>query len=208
MIRFIAPVLALGLAFTACNDDDDDTTETGKAITATPEELDGRWLTGCLPSDVLEVTHTQREYIFNRIGDFDKVERFYNDDSCTEPVAEYKVIGTVKTEGKATEANDAEAEQINFSINEASFKVLSENALTLMNGLSLCGKSDWKLNEEVTVLDANCLGSTVRKGDVYFELYDVKEGQLYFGQNFVFLTKTSADARPSSLNLEVPFAKQ
>lgn len=199
----IANLLGFG-----CGRKDKDTTETGRNPRSTPAALQGQWKTECLNTSVLDLTHTQREYRFNAIGDFDKYERFYSDDACTKQTGEYKVIGTVEEKGKAAEATDPSSKMINFTVNGATFKVVNDTALAFFNGLNLCGKSDWKLNEEAKVLDANCLGNTIRKGDVIFDIYSVKESQLYLGQSFIFLNKDSANLRPSNLDDSAPMAKQ
>ncbi len=197
----------MSLATVSCNKDDN-TTETGQKLNATPGELQGKWQSTCFPSNALEATYTQREYIFSAVGDFDKYERFFKDEGCTQQIGEYKVIGTVEAKGKASDAQDPEAEQLNLTVNNALFTVVDGNSVSLFNGLKLCGKSDWKGSEEVKVLDLNCLGSTVRKGDVIFDIYDVKDGQLYLGQSSLFLTQDSANTRPTALDAEVPFSKK
>jgi len=203
----ILAALILPLALLGCKDDDD-TTEIGQNIQATPDELRGTWKSDCVGSDVLNLPATQREYVFNAIGDFDRVERFYSDSGCQNLVATYKVIGTVEAKGHNPESSDPEVNMVNFTVNNAMLTVNSDTIIDALNTMKLCGKADWALNQETEVTNADCEGSRIGKGSVQFDSYDVRDGQLYLGQKFLFLSKDDASARPKELDTSTPFHKQ
>lgn len=204
--KFLATILALPLALAACKDDNDDTTETGKKLETTPEELRGTWLSGCVKTTVLGLTSTQREYILNAIGDFDRKERYFSDANCQNLVATYKVIGTVEAKGQ--NPDKPEIDMLNFTINNAYLTLNADNITGVLNTTRLCGKADWAVGAETEVTNADCQGSTVKKGEVQFDSYDVRDGQLYLGQKFLFLAKENANDRPTQLATDVPYAKQ
>lgn len=203
-IRIFA-VLSVPLAAMACKKDEK-TSETGKKLENTPAELRGTWQSPCVGTTTLNLVSTQREYVFNAIGDFDRVERYYSDSNCQNLVATYKVVGTVETKGSNPAKPDLD--MINFTVNEASMTVKSDSILNDLNTMKLCGKSDWKVNEEVQVTNAECEGSQVQKGGVQFDSYDIRDGQLYLGQKFLFLAKDNASERPTELDSKVPYMKK
>ncbi|MDQ3233360.1 MAG: hypothetical protein M3Q07_16200, partial [Pseudobdellovibrionaceae bacterium] len=161
-IQFLA-ALALPLAAMACKKDEK-TSETGKKLESTPAELRGTWQSACVPTTTLSMVATQREYVFNAIGDFDRIERYFSDAHCQNLVAAYKVVGTVETKGSNPDKPDVD--MINFAVNEAYITVKSDMILNDLNTMKLCGKTDWKINEDVHVTNAECEGSKVQKGGV------------------------------------------
>jgi hypothetical protein len=199
-------VLALPLLASLACKKDEKTSETGKKLENTPAELRGTWQTACVSTSTLNLVSTQREYVFNAIGDFDRVERYYSDANCQNLVASYKVVGTVETKGPNPDKPNLD--MINFAVNEAYITVKSDIILTDLNTMKLCGKTDWKVNEDVHVTHAECEGSKVQKGGVQFDSYDIRDGQLFLGQKMMFLAKDNASDRPSELDSKVPYLKK
>jgi hypothetical protein len=201
-------ILAAGImliAGLACKKDEK-TSETGKKLESTPADLRGTWQSGCVGTTTLNMVASQREYVFNAIGDFDRLERYFSDANCQNLVATYKVVGTVEVKGPNPDEHGVD--MINFTVNEAYMTVKSEAILEKLNAMKFCGRSDWRLNEDVHVTNAECEGSKVQKGGVQFESYDIRNGQLYMGQTLMFLGKDNASDRPTELDLKAPYSKK
>lgn len=197
--------LLLTLTFSACKKDEK-TSETGRKLEATPAELRGTWQSACFPTTTLKTVSSQREYVFNAIGDFDRLERYFSDPNCQNLVATYKVVGTVEVKGPNPERSGVN--MINFTVNEAYLTVKSESTLEQLNAMKFCSRADWHLDEDVHVTNAACEGSKVQKGGVQFDSYKIQDGHLYMGQKLLFLGKDDASERPTELDLKIPFAKK
>lgn len=183
-----------------------DTKDKGKKIQQNDSEIAGKWQSNCVGAETLELTHTQREYNFNAIGDFDKTERFYANKSCSNPGFTYQISGTYAALGSHHDNN--EIKQVNFTVDKAVVTVNSKGAVDLLNDASLCGKSDWAVGSETDITGKNCAGFSVKKGDVVFDVYDLQDGNLYFGQKFFFLSSDDADSRPDSISEDVVFKRK
>ncbi|WP_141734137.1 hypothetical protein [Oligoflexus tunisiensis] len=195
----------LALVQPACKRDEK-TSETGQKLRSTPTELRGTWLSDCMSTTTLNAVSSQREFVINAIGDFDRLERYYSDPNCQHLVATYKVVGTVETKGPNPDKPDLE--MINFTVNEAYITVTSDTILDDLNRMKLCGHTDWSVAEPVHVTNAACEGSKVQKGGVQFDSYDIRDGHLYLGESLMFLAKDNASDRPSELDLKVPFTRR
>jgi hypothetical protein len=198
---FILPGLFLPWALLACKKGEK-TSETGRKLESTPAELRGTWQSSCMPTTILNMVSSQREYVFNAIGDFDRLERYYSDPDCQTLAATYKVVGTVAVKGPNPDKTDLS--MINFTVNEAYMTVKSEATLEQLNKMKFCGRSDWHPDEGVHVTNAECEGSKVQKGGVQFDSYKIRDGQLFMGQKLMFLGKDDA----SELDMKAPFVKK
>lgn len=201
----ILATLVFPLVLLGCKKDEK-TSETGKKLENTPADLRGTWQSACLGTTTLNMVSSQRVYVFNAIGDFDRLERYFSDANCQNLVATYKVIGTVEVKGSNPDKPDVD--MINFTVNEAYMTVKSESVLEQLNAMKFCGRSDWRLNEDVHVTNAECEGSKVQKGGVQFDSYDIRDGQLYLGQKLMFLGKDNASDRPTELDTKAPYSKK
>lgn len=204
--KLYGPLVILTMLLASCHKDDKETTDTGGKIKETPADLRGTWLSPCLASDTLGLQKVQREYIFNSIGDFDKLERYYTDADCKTIGATYKTIGTVDAKGPLTQ--DTSIQSMNLTVNDARLTVHSPGMVEKFNALKLCGHSDWAAEKEVSVASLDCGGVQVKQGDVIFDVYSRRDAVLYFGDSSLFLVKSSGDQRPTSINLEAPYSKK
>ncbi|HET9241669.1 MAG TPA: hypothetical protein VFO10_30660 [Oligoflexus sp.] len=202
---FMLPGLLLPLALLACKKDEK-TSETGRKLESTPAELRGTWQSGCMGTTTLNMASSQREYVFNAIGDFDRLERYYSDPNCQNLAATYKVVGTVEVKGPNPEKTDLN--MINFTVNEAYMTVKSDATLEQLNAMKFCGRSDWHVNEDVHVTNAECEGSKVQKGGVQFDSFKIRDGQLFMGQKLMFLGKDDASERPAELDMRAPYIRK
>lgn len=202
--------LLAALSLGACGDGGD--SPDSEAITqTTPLELRGRWKSSCSPSILPLFKNAQREYAFNALGDFDRYERFYSDAACENLVAEHKIIGLASVPEAAEDLGASAPRPIDFIVNDVSLKLSDVALVNRLNAEKLCGRTDWQAGEEVLLLDTSgdCFGPALRKGALISDIYDVREGQLYFGKSLLFLAPTAAEAgRPKQLNTAVAFAKE
>ncbi len=197
---------AMPLVLMACGKDDNDTTDNGAKVRETPADLRGAWLSPCMTSAMPGLQRVQREYIFNAIGDFDKVERYYSDDNCQTIGSTFKTIGTVDARGTLTE--DKSVQSINLTANDAFFTVNSDAAVSSFNALKLCGQADWVVNKEKSVINTSCAGAQVKQGDVIFDVYSKRGDALYFGKTSLFLVPDSGDNRPTTVDTAAPYSKK
>jgi hypothetical protein len=163
------------------------------------------WKASCAKADVLELTHTRRKIRLGVLGNFDRFEHFYGSDACNDSQMEYKVSGTYATLGENKDNSDVK--NINFTVNKATIKVTSKATVDVMNRLKLCEISDWKLNEEVNITNKKCTGFSVKRGDVIFDVYEVKDKSLYFGKKLFFLSGDNAADRPNEVATDVEYIR-
>lgn len=205
-VAFASSILALGLFGYACGDSSDDKND-GQTVENIPNQLAGDYKTACTAnSDLLGLGSSTRELSFSSVGDFDKKEVYFSGESCSEaPGLTYRVVGTVSNQGKLPE--NPELDLINFTIAEAYLTPGTQTLVDTMNNTSFCGKKDWALNTEASIASLNCNDFTIKKGDVVQDVYDDRDGTLYFGKKFALLLKQTGD-RPTEVDLDLPYNKQ
>lgn len=198
-------ILSFCFAFTLGCGDAVDTTDDGNLPPATPAELRGRWQSDCVDANSSFFPKVQREYAFNTLGDFDRVESFYGDADCTRLLATYKVIGTVAA---GEPSDDPALKLIDFTVNDASLELNDLELLSALNSQQFCGRSDWKLGEQAPLLgsNSNCAGFRLEKGSELFDIYSVENGELYLGQPRLFLVP-GPSGRPQQLNKQLPLRR-
>ncbi len=183
-----------------------DTKEKAKKLDQNDLNLSGTWNSDCLPTDSFDLAHTKRVFRFSEVGDFEKSEHFSSKEDCADPSFTYTVTGTYASLG--TVKDNDNLKQINFTVEKALVNVKSEDAVTALNTIALCGRSDWKVGEEFNVADKDCANLAHKKGDVIFDVYEVKDKQLSFGQNFVLLSGDEPDDRPDSVQRDLAYTKE
>ncbi len=195
-------LLALGLTSFACKDDNND----GQTVENIPNQLAGSYKAQCAQNSVLGLTSTARDISFSSVGDFDKKEVYFTDSSCGGSAAlTYRVVGTVASVGKLPENN--ELDMINFTIGDAYITPGTQALVDTLNATSFCGKKDWALNAEAKISDAKCNDFTITKGEVIQDVYEERDGTLYFGKKFALLLNETGD-RPTEVDMDLPYAKQ
>lgn len=199
----VSSVLALGLFSVACGKDDNND---GQTVENIPTQLAGTYKTDCTQNSVLGLTSTDRQLDFSAVGDFDRTEIYYTGDACgSAPALTYKVSGTVQEQGKLP--SDQTLDMLNFAVSNASIIPGTDALVATMNTTRFCGKTDWALNTEVSIDSLDCSGFTIKKGDVIQDVYDDREGTLYFGKKFALLLKETGD-RPTEIDEDVAYHKQ
>jgi len=194
----------MGLLSGACGKDDDD--KDGQTIDQIPTELAGTYKSDCVANGVLGLSSTSRELSFSAVGDFDKKETYFSGDACAEaPSLTYKVNGTAQAVGKLP--SDPSLEMLNFAVNDAYLTPGTEAIVNTMNTTRFCGKNDWAIGTEVSIAALDCSGFTIKKGDTINDVYDDRDGTLYFGKTFALLLKQTGE-RPTEVDTEVPYHKQ
>jgi len=209
-------ILALGLfPLAACNDDSDD----GKVIVQNPEGtkptvgpvpdtsvalVGTSFETNCLRKGVLDLTSSTRTFSFQTGGGFEKREVYFLGDDCgVAPYLRYRVVGTMTDRGQ--DPAHPGIYQADFTVQDAFLTVTNENQRITFNTGAFCGKTDWTLDQEVSIGGLNCEGFTIRSGDVIPEVYAKEDKTLYFGEAFVLLL--NASVRPTGLDRDVPYSQ-
>lgn len=199
---FASSIVSLVLLASACGDDNND----GQTIENIPTQLAGSYKTDCTANSVLGLSSTNRRISFSSVGDFDKTETYYAGSACADaPALTYKVSGTVQEQGKLP-AN-TELDMLNFAVSSASIIPGTEALVTTLNTTKFCGKTDWALNSEVSIDSLDCSGFSIKKGDVIQDVYDDRDGTLYFGKAFALLLNETA-TRPTEIDEDIPYHKQ
>ena len=195
-------VLAFGLLNFACSDDSND----GQTIENIPNQLAGDYKTACTKNSALGLTSSIRELSFSSVGDFDKKEVYFAKGDCSEaPALTYKVVGTASNQGKLPE--NQELDLINFTVAEAYLTPSTQFLVDTLNTTSFCGKKDWAVNVEASIADLSCNDFTISRGEVIQDVYDDRDGTLFFGKKFALLLNQT-DERPTEVDLELPYNKQ
>ena len=93
-------------------------------------------------------------------------------------------------------------------MNNAFLTVHTDVIATSFNTLKLCGRTDWKANDEQSVINVSCFGIEAKKGDVIYDVYTKKGDNLLFGDTSLFLVKDSGDKRPTTVDADSPYTKR
>ncbi|RYZ89912.1 MAG: hypothetical protein EOP04_05510 [Proteobacteria bacterium] len=202
-LAIASSILALGLVSFACKDDDDND---GQTIENIPNQLSGDYKTACTENSALGLTSSTRELSFSSVGDFDRKEVYFTNDNCTDVAGlTYRVVGTASVPGKLPE--NVELDVINFQIGEAYITPGNQALTDTLNATSFCGVKDWALNVEKSIADLQCNDFAIKKGEVIQDVYDDRDGTLFFGKKFALLLNED-DARPTEVDLSLPYNKQ
>ncbi len=100
----------------------------------------------------------------------------------------------------------SEVYEINFHFQTVEMIARTEDAMKLLNGLTFCGKNDFKVGEAAN-LTANSADPLCPLDDVpfnVFDVYKVEGDRVFFGKG----DKTKAETRPHELDREHPFIKR
>lgn len=202
-IALLSSVLALSMVSYACKDDD---SNDGQTIENIPNQLAGDYRVACSQNSVLGLTSTVRDLSFSSVGDFDKKETYYADDACGEaPALTYRVVGTVAALGDLP--SNPTLDLINFTVAEAYITPGTQALVDTLNTTNFCGQKDWALNTEKSIADLECNDFTIAKGAVIEDVYEDRDGTLYFGKKFALLLNETGE-RPTEVDLDLPYAKR
>ena len=76
-----------------------------------------------------------------------------------------------------------------------------------LNTTSFCGKKDWAISVETSIAELKCNAFTIAKGEVIQDVYDDRDGTLFFGKKFALLLNGTGE-RPTEVDAELPYKKQ
>jgi hypothetical protein len=183
-----------------------ETKHKGEKAKENDNHLSGEWQDGCTTADWLGFAYQRESLTFSAVGDFDRVTTLYKDEACQAAVGTLTEHGTYSALGASAEV--ANADDINFQVNEASVKVDDDGAVKLLNDASYCDLS-WQKGQEQSILDKSCLGINHKKGEVVFDIYnvDTNANVLKLGKTSLFTNKAAADDRPARLDEAHPYSK-
>ncbi|MGE0171892.1 MAG: hypothetical protein AB7T49_03870 [Oligoflexales bacterium] len=179
-----------------------------KKVSRSDPELVGTWNTDCTESSALDLTHGQKEVIFDLAGSFKKKEYLYDNEGCMNKSATYEVEGDYKDTGK-NETNP-DIKNIDFKPMTANFTLHSDALVKAMNLAKFCGISDWKKDSKRDVLGRDCMGYSVpKKEEKVLDVYNIKDRkELYFGGNFLFLSENDPSKRPEDIDPDLLYSKK
>jgi hypothetical protein len=183
------------------------TKKEAKKVAKSDPALVGTWNTDCIDTSVLELTHGQKEVIFDLKGTFTKKEYLFDDEGCQNKAAVYEVDGDYKDQGKNKDNGDVK--DIDFKMTEAHFTAYSETLVKAMNLTKFCGISDWKKGAKRDIMGEECIGYPVpEKGDDVYDVYRVEDKELFFGGNFLFLSDLEPTERPEDIDPNLAYDKK
>ncbi|MGE0173976.1 MAG: hypothetical protein AB7T49_14360 [Oligoflexales bacterium] len=198
-------IAACSLSMVSCGAIDKAKKRAKKAKHSNPAML-GTWDTDCRENSVLELTHGQKEYIFDLEGKFTKKEYLFDNEGCENKAAVYEVDGDYKDLGENKENH--EVKNIDFKITEAHLTIYSDAAVKAMNAVKFCGINTWEKGEKKDLLGQECSGYLVpNNGDMVYDVYDVSDDTLTFGGNFLFLSDKDPSQRPTKTDQDLVYNK-
>lgn len=204
---WLASLFASSVALSGCGAFD--TEKKGSKAGENEPELTGSWKSGCMTADFLKLTHETTTLTYSVLGDFDRVVMLHADDQCASPSVEFKVVGTYDAVGEA-QSVEGGAENINYTVHEARLAAKSDDAAKLLSAAKYCGVTDWKVDEEVDIAGKDCLGESLDKGEVVFDIFRLQDDgkTLLVGDTLLWFDATDADDRPTQLATDYPYTKQ
>ena len=183
-----------------------ETKKKGRKAQQNAMELAGEWRSNCVKLDWLGLQCSVESYAFTAIGDFDKKTTVFSDEGCATASAELVQRGTYDELGGSKEVQGAK--DINFTVVEAGLAPKDARLLAPMNAALYCGHNDWAVNVAQTIIDRDCGGKTTRRGQVIFDLYQVADKTLHFGDTMMFFNKSNPAQRPNKLDAGRTFTKK
>ena len=198
LVAAMVPVLLAGCgAF--------ETKEKGGKADENDQSLTGVWNSDCVSSTRLDLTHAKYRFAFSAVGDFDKTEALYGSEGCSDEKLNVRLLGTYDEAGDAAVGD--EVNNINFTVKHVRVTIVDADFVKTANNMNLCGKDDWVKDTVEDVIGATCLGTSIKQGDVLFDVYKVNK-EAWFGHKFLFLSEDDADARPDNILTDIVFHKE
>lgn len=157
----------------------------------------------CRNVELFNLTSLKQSISFTKEGSFQKNEDVFLGDSCgTTPYISFESVGSYVDGGKSTP--EQKTSTIDFTVADEFITVRTEQMLISFNANAYCGKSDWALDQKVSLkgLDCDFYQSTV--GSTINDIYAVEDEVLYFGGNYAFASKAGSP-RPTDVDRDVAF---
>jgi len=184
-----------------------DTEKKGQKATQVDTSLPGSWATNCLSETPFDLSHSVRTVAFSALGDFTRTETYFGSDACDSPAFAMTINGTYEVPEKPEDENASGT--LNLTVTKAEVEVHSDDAVDILNTLSLCGIDNWQKDERIDITGKECgTGYIINNGDVIFERYSLRNDRLYLGNTYLFMSEDSAKDRPSSVNSDIVYEKK
>lgn len=197
--------IAAGLALTGgCGSFKQKSKEVKHEVT-TRSELVGKWTSeGCVASSTFPGKFARLAYDFAATTGFTYVVDIFNDQNCSAQDESLKVTGD---EGFPSSFREG-ANDINFTVHSATVTPKAEAVAKWMNDASFCGFTDWQSGYEKSVVGANCQQFTMKDGQTFKELFEIRGDTLYFGQPQLLRASEEDASRATSVDLGTAFKQQ
>ena len=193
----LAVISACLLALFGCAPSDSDDSSDGSTLTGPIADLQGTYITGCLPDDGTYVSYTVKISGTNA----SQIGTIYSDSACTTKMAKVSDQGTNIKIGDSIGFLDGST-GYKYSVAQDSMEITSLNALMTQgfNDANTCGLT-WATDVAYNVNGKTCGTDTYPvKNTTLYNIYKLDGNNLYYGE-------ASSSSYPSTVNT-IAFVKQ
>ena len=195
-------VSLIGLSVSSCS-----TKGHGKKIEQNSTELAGNWDLGCSEKDFMGFTGVKENLGFSFIGDYERSIRLHDDTRCKTEVGRFDVKGTYAVLGATANTTDG-TRDINLTLSEFDFTILTDSLAAVVNGGNFCGRSDWAVNQTVSLLGLDCAIGKINRGDVIYDIFLIEKNSLFFNDQLGVVGFRPSAIRPEKLDTSHPYVKK
>ncbi len=212
MSRFSSLLIVAVAALTATSCGIGEKTKRASRDVTDKWELSGAYANRChaptLVAEILKDNFAKETYDFNLTGSFTQVYEQHEDAACSQLRLTRTLSGTYEIVGDADAEKLPETKLVNLTIDKATLTPGSDASASDLNEAEYCGITDWKSGAERDVTDKDCGGLTIRKGEVVFDIYKVKDDTLYMGKTSLLSRGTSGANRPEELDTDLFYTRR
>jgi hypothetical protein len=164
--------------------------------------LSGTWSTGCQPDPA------KAGYFFVDTRTFDGTTfstsfESYGDEGCTAGLMSQTQTGAFAI-GLPMDGTDAT--ELDITIGAISITLHTDELVQSYNAKKFCG-GGWEKETQRTITRADCGGGESTEPDMVYEIFEARDGALYFGKKDAAHTGKSESQRPETIDESRPFAK-
>jgi len=192
----------IGLSAASCS-----TKDRGKKVEQNSTELAGTWDLGCSERDFMGFTGIKEKLGFSFIGDYERSIRLHDDTSCKTEVGRFDIKGTYAVLGATANTNDG-TRDINLTLAGFDFTALTDSLASVLNAQNFCGRSNWVINQTVSLLGSDCAIGKVNRGDVMYDIFLIDNKSLFFSDKIDVIGFRPSLTRPEKLDTSHPYVKK
>ena len=174
-----------------------------KNETNTRSELAGTWHSDCVAETVIHGLFARHEINMGADMVFRRTTDHFTDSQCQTKT----YTTTIHGEYRLLNAGQVGTKQVDFTMRAAAMMPATADMAKTLNDAQECGHTDWQANQDQSVIDTPCTAAKITNGLLLKDVYDLRNGDLFFGRPSFVNDGKAPETRPTSVELTVPFHK-
>ncbi len=164
--------------------------------------LSGEWSTGCQP-DLAKTGYYFHDTRTFEGSTFSTTFESYTDATCVTGLMTQAQTGGFVV---GDPMDDTAATELDITIGAISITLHTDDLVQSYNGKKFCG-GGWEKEKTRTINREVCGGSTSTEPDMVFEIFEARDGVLYFGKKDAAHTGKAESQRPEAIDETRPFTR-